>query len=511
MAKNAKPAGADNTERALEDCAESTPPPNNSTLLNYEALKALGIELRRPLETLIVQSNHTDPFIADRPGARLDGARWFAALWERLEIPNGVHVRRLHYLLCSTAVLPPDGRPYLNTYKDWKFLGAASSDARYLDLVPANAFVDRRASEPIVYIPDDEPSDASALVYCSTPIISGQEEAPSFYYGPGSYDFPTLPYVAVEGPKTPEPFAIEAWAEKSTMNDVLLPLAQNQGVTLVTGVGDLSITACEAVVARTRQHGRRTRILYISDFDPNGEKMPIAVGRKIDFFRRRSGGENLDIRLVPLVLTAEQIAHYALPKSPIKESNPGREQFEERHGEGAVELDALEALHPGALGRIVEEAIRRYRAPARRLRNAVRRKEDELREEMEERATNIEEAHSAEIEGLRERWEAVQSESEQYQDQITEIIDQAKTEIEEHREAIHDLVDEFKRIADPLWSRMAWGLRAEIPDEIEWPELDLSGCDPDGLYDSRRDYVAQVDIFRRHVGKATAGKSNLTK
>ena len=37
-----------------------------------------------------------------------------------------------------------------------------------------------------------------------------------------------------------------------------------------------------------------------------------------------------------------------------------REKFEERFGAGANELDALEALHPGVLAEIVEQAILRF-------------------------------------------------------------------------------------------------------------------------------------------------------
>jgi hypothetical protein len=50
-----------------------------------------------------------------------------------------------------------------------------------------------------------------------------------------------------------------------------------------------------------------------------------------------------------------------LPRIPIKETEKRSEAFEQRHGEGATELDALEALHPGVLARILEQEIGRYR------------------------------------------------------------------------------------------------------------------------------------------------------
>ena len=67
-----------------------------------------------------------------------------------------------------------------------------------------------------------------------------------------------------------EPYAIEVWIEKSTMADVLVPLARRLGFTLVTGVGDLSHTHCNWLVQRVLEHRRKTRVLYLSDFGPGG-------------------------------------------------------------------------------------------------------------------------------------------------------------------------------------------------------------------------------------------------
>src|SRR5262249_34956805 len=96
--------------------------------LNYESLKTLAADLDRPLGTLIALSDDADPFLADRTGRRKEGAEWFARLWRRFDIPDGVHLRRLHYLLLSSTVTCPKGKPYLNTYRCWKILGTASAD-----------------------------------------------------------------------------------------------------------------------------------------------------------------------------------------------------------------------------------------------------------------------------------------------------------------------------------------------------------------------------------------------
>ncbi len=66
--------------------------------------------------------------------------------------------------------------------------------------------------------------------------------------------------------------------------------------------------------------GRPTRIFYISDFDPAGDCMPVAIARQFQFWLWKSG-HNVDVKLTPLALTKEQVQKYQLPRKPIKESD----------------------------------------------------------------------------------------------------------------------------------------------------------------------------------------------
>jgi hypothetical protein len=43
--------------------------------------------------------------------------------------------------------------------------------------------------------------------------------------------------------------------------------------------------------------------------------------------------------------------------------------------------------------------------------------------------------------------------------------------------------------------------RAPDTDDIEWPTPVEGDADPDPLFSSRRDYVEQVDRFKRHQNK----------
>ena len=174
-------------------------------------------------------------------------------------------------------------------------------------------------------------------------------------------DFPALPALSLKGASYGPPVLVEVWAEKTTMNDVLVPLVRRYGANLVTGAGEMSLTAVHSFLARARAAGVPARILYVSDFDPAGRSMPVAVARKIEF--ALDGRTDLDIKLNPIVLTPAQCREYRLPRTPIKESERRGARFESRFGEGATELDALEALHPGALARIVGAEIERYVDP----------------------------------------------------------------------------------------------------------------------------------------------------
>jgi hypothetical protein len=478
--------------------------------VGYHALKAMAAELRRPLSSLFVLTDDNDPYLADRPGRRKTGGQWFASLWDRLEVPDGVHLRRLHYLIVSvTGIVLPNGKPYENTHKCWKSLGRCSADARFGNLVPAEAFVDRRAPEPIIYVPGDTDSGASIAIDDAELTINGAgAEAPDLDYVPATYDFPGLPGVIFSAPKLAEPYAIEIWVEKSTVNDILLPLARAHGVTLVTGVGELSITACLALARRVREHRRPTRILYLSDFDPAGQGMPTSVARKVQFFLDRDG-DDLDIRLHPILLTAEQVAEFDLPRVPIKETDRRRGAFEDRHGEGAVELDALVALRPGEIERIVRRAIDWYRAPTRRARQAIARREIEIRREIAEIRQGVIDAHADEIAGLRSSFENAQADIEERQSAIGEVIAEAQAAVAEHEQAIDERLEQWRAEAAPVWETIANELEEAAPDldAVEWPEPEPPD-EPEPLYDSQRNYLDQVASFKAYQGKAAPAVLN---
>lgn len=480
---------------------------------NYEMIKVMAQVLGRPAHSLLALSDSRDPFYVT-PG-RLALAQWFAGIWDVLNPPHGYHLRRLHYRL---VVMPDAERPkklngavYLNIEEDWKTLSGASVDARALGLVDAAKFTDRRAGEP-VYIADDSGEGADASIFCYGAELDSppEETAFAFEYEPERFEFPDLPNALVNAPRLAEPYAIEVWAEKSTMNDILVPLAQRLNVTLVTGLGELSFTHCLWHIRRVLAHRKKTRILYISDHDPSGDQMPVSVARKIEYLLRRDGHDDLDIRLDPIVLTAEQVERYRLPRVPIKSSDAGKKHFEERFGEGATELDALEALHPGELARIVESAVDFYRDPTRQAgqENAAVAVEA-WRETVDARAAVLAE-HESEIEALRQAFEQTLGEIEDDQMVLAAIAEDVAARSQAHVERINARAAAFYERADGLWRRIGLALARRLPhaEDFAWVEPEPPDAEEESLFDSARDYLDQIEIYKARTGRPKGRRGN---
>jgi hypothetical protein len=426
---------------------------------DHAGLKELAKELDRPLSTLAVLAR--DPFTAGAPARKRD-AEWFAELWRRFDIQPGAHLRRIHYVLVSQepgTVLMPDGSPYLNTDSCYNTLNTASLDARYLGLVPANDLVDRRNAEPVINASNEE-EEAAALAFTGGLL---EHEPPGF----------EVPQLTVEPPKIPQRFLVEIWCEKSTMNDILMPLGERYGINIITAVGEMSLTRCVELVARTEESQRPVRILYVSDFDPAGESMPVAVARKIEHTLYKDG-HDLDIQVRPVVLTHDQCERYHLPRTPLKDTETRAANFEARYGEGATELDALEALHPGELERILTEEIGRYY-------------DNDL-------AGRIEDVT-----------EEVQGDLDDVNAEVRKRYAKELRELETERKKTLAAIKAFEEKAKPLFERIEHDLEDEATDAdaYDWPEPDEGDEDDDPLFDSTRDYVEQIDRFKEHQGKPT--------
>lgn len=453
-------------------------------MISYEKIKLMAKERGYSVKDLLALAPKNDPYYAGSEGSR-QKAEWFASLWREFgyEGKTGIHLRRVHYQLVSQPnPLRWDGKPYENTENNWKALCEAGKQARYLGLVDPEAFVDRRNPEPHIYVPEsyvERPGWHSSGIYWFMPEIQADLSA--------DLDW-SLPWFSVTGfdySEALQPYHLELWVEKSTMNDVLIPICRNYGVNLVTGVGFMSITSVLTLIKRALRLKKPTRVLYISDFDPAGDGMPVAVARQLEYWLNEYG-RGLDVKLNAIALTKEQVKQYHLPRIPIKDTDRRKSHFEMLYGEGAVELDALEALYPGELARIVTENVRQFRDEnlARKVREARREFKERLAQAWEEKLAPYEERLAVLKEKVQVVVERYQDELYSLKNRLEEELYEPSLELEELRQAVEDAVSEID---------------VEVP---ELPEPETPPEPEDWLFDAARDYEEQLAVYKeRKNGK----------
>jgi hypothetical protein len=478
----------------------------------YADLKAIAKSMRRPLASLYGQSENHDPWGAEIPFRRA-AAEWFATIWHSLDIQPGAHLRRIHYRLASQAapVLRVNGEPYTNSLKCYSELNTASADARYLRLIDPTHLVDRRNPEAtlrssglgVIYAgcverSDGDASDGGSWDFAVRAEVDGGFVAPSF----------RLPELVLRAPHFGQPCAVEIWIEKTTMNDVLVPLSERYDCDFVSLKGESSITYCFGLADRAARRRVPTRVFVISDFDPAGQSIPLAIARKAEF-RIRSQGLDADLQIRHIGLTADQVAEFNLPRIPINDVKRAR-SFEERHGEGGVELDALEALHPGLFGRMVEAEILRYRD------STLRRRTEKAKSDAEDKIDGINESVLAEWGG---EIEDLQAECDQLE-QAEEAVAALKAEMqEEMQQAVDAVLEQYRVRIDAIRpeSGTPFAARAEtvldgirealddatpaIDDLADWPTPTPDDPADDPLYDSHRGYLDQIARYRKHQGR----------
>lgn len=407
---------------------------------------------------LLALAPANDPFALHQK-ARRRKAEWFAEIFERFGFERGIHIRRVHYRVISqdNPILRPDnGEAYENTSTCWGLLVNASRDARYLGLVPSDSFVDRRNPAPLTF-------------FASEPPVGARVRDMGLALAEVDGDFPDLPEITFDGGLPGPGVLVEIWCEKSTMNDVLEPLARRYGCNLITGLGEMSEISTRLLMDRARAADRPTHVIYVSDFDPGGRSMPVAVARKVEYALAQMDHPH-EITLDPLALTEAQCLEYRLPRTPIKSTERRAAKFEQRFGAGATELDALEALHPGALAKMVTKEVERFIDPDHK--RAYDMAVSEHRARLTRIAENVHDVHADEVDDLRG----------DYADLVEKL------------EAWHSRAESvFERISDDLAD-------AEIPT-FEPPLPRPPDPPPEPLFSSSRNYLDQMAAYRVWQGK----------
>ncbi len=442
---------------------------SNGNGWNYESIKRLAKEYSCKVKDLLAMSGNHDPFYVGTPTEVVD-AEWFAReIWEKqFAGQSQIHLRRIHYRITESRepLLTPSGKPYLNTEECWYYLETASKKARQLGLVDAEDFEDRKSVEAVSYKTGDYELGESP-----EPTLEVSE---GMWSPPRLGDFPDLPSYSIEQYYGEQRYHLELWIEKSTMNDVLEPLCRRYGMTLQVGVGQFSITRAYQLARRIQRAGKPARIFYISDYDPAGSSMPVAVSRKLEFVNLTKGLD-LDVKVFQIALTRDQCLEYDLPVRPLKDLPANRSDrakkiwngvqrdWGARGHKGVAELDALEGLHPGSLAEIVTKAVLHYYDDT--LQERVGEARYELLMATMRRANEIADRHEEELEALRAEHDRIKATFEgviaSHNEQLTEVWDEMQEEFESE---MPDL-DGYP-----------------VPEPREADELD------DALYDSAREY-----------------------
>jgi hypothetical protein len=462
------------------------------------------------VDEILAMTLGRDPFYIGSETDVLKG-KWFAdavvrrfdAQIKAKEAAGGKpHLRGLHYLCVTTPkdkpVMWPNGLVYENTEKDWNRLEDWARIARWLGFTNIEDFDDQRNAEPKYFAPSDSEVDEPEVSADNWP----DWELPALDATLDVDDW-TIPNISANDGYEPDSFLDESslvgvFIEKSTMNDWLEPLCRDLHADLYVGSGFQSITNAARFIRRAIVLGKPAHLLVISDFDPTGRKMPIGAARHVDY-RRRMPDANYDltkardlwITVDQIALTPEQIDRYNLPRAPIKKTDPGMRRFQKLFGRGAVELDALEALHPGALEEIVSDAISAYDDDdiGRRLSNTGDWVEQTISEAWDRGdGPGIQER----LDKARTRLDAIVAPIEKELKKLRrKLNDKLKAsgiagELEEIREAGQAAIDEVLDFVEGV-----------LPDRPE-PEL-LTGL-PDGaehLFDTERSYFDNLESLRK--------------
>ena len=421
---------------------------------------------------LLAMSPARDPFYCGTKGD-MKKAEWFLALWDRFGYTGGVHLRRVHYQIVTHAdITKPDGKLYVNDDASWEFLNNAAAAARYLGMVDPELVIDRRNPEPHLnaYIYDHPPVDWSPDWECwKTPSIdiSMDLELPAFKKTGYTYTDDLQSH------------HIEVWAEKSTMNDILAPICRARGVNLVTGLGFMSISSVINFLKRVKRSGKPSVVLYISDFDISGTGMPRQVARQIEFWKSQYCPD-LPIQLEPVVLTKDQVLEF-IPSSHLNKikGEPGAvTKFKKDFGmDGSAELDALESLHPGELGKIIKNAIDIFQD------RDLQAKYQRARAEADEKLQTV--------------WEDVLGHYEaDIQDLVERIREVGRKHVGAFNAEVKPLLEELETLQQAVTEDLVY-VDIDMPP---LPDAEVQGLGREPYFDSSRSYMEQLCYYKNGNG-----------
>jgi hypothetical protein len=314
--------------------AEPTPPRRPKGAPVWAALYAAFDSLPGTAADRTVLSASNDPFrLAD---ADTTDAAWLADAMATLGLTAGpIHNRGLHYAILSAQIAKPDGNRYTNTAADWNWLQGVSTAARWLGYVDFDAITDERNAAPLTRL--WTPPQPQGYVWL--PELADLMPSPQSSGFDGS-----------------QPYHLAIVGEKSSLETVLAPIADEFEADLYLPTGNISNTMVHTLAKTSAADGRPLRVFYFADCDPSGWNMSVEVGRKLQAFAV-GWFPDLKFACYRVGLTPDQVRELGLPQSPIKETDRRGVPWETMTGVQQTEIDALATLQPDLLRQIARAAL----------------------------------------------------------------------------------------------------------------------------------------------------------
>jgi hypothetical protein len=353
-----------------------------------------GRRFKATLDDLTALSSDNDPFRLDTPANHRDG-EWFAEIHKKAG--RAIHCRGVHYIALGET--KPNGERYTNTAKDWTDIQRWAAAARWLGFVPFDSVLDERNAEPVFRLftpPTPHPYITLGEVEISVP-----DEI--------------KPDVDLFGFYAAQPFRIAMFGEKTSLEPVLGPIADEYDADLLLPTGEASATMVHALARNAAEDGRPLVIFYFSDADPSGWQMAVSVARKLQaleagFF------PGLDWTLQPVALHPDHVRKYELPSDPLKDGEKRAKAWKAAYGVAGTEIDALATLQPAVLRQLAHEAIEPFYD------RTLARRANEIRREWEERARQVlvDQVGAEQLEQMEREAEAIVAQLEELREQAND-------------------------------------------------------------------------------------------
>jgi hypothetical protein len=305
-----------------------------------EKLRDLQQSTGLTLDELSVFAAANEPYRLDTPANHRLGA-WLREMMDTTGLTSPIHLRGIHYVLVTKQVRKPNGELYENTDPDWSWLhNAVARAARWLGYVPFDRIVDERNDAPII---------REAALRCNPKPIIWLAGAPDF----STFDARKVgPRAGLrEEPESPQTYRLAFFGEKTSLDAVLGPLAEEYNADLYLAAGEQTISGVYGLARDAAADGRELVVFVFADCDPAGWQMPVSIAHKVRAFRDMLFPD-LTFRVFAPALTVEQVNSLDLPTTPLKETERRADRWTDAFGVEQTEIDALATLQPDELERI---------------------------------------------------------------------------------------------------------------------------------------------------------------